>query len=148
MKVKNLKVGLRVQVKHKNHVGFYSDYAGEFGVITKIDADSLLDVRVEFDDGDYDWGNHKGIKRAPVEVTEDEVQAPQTIGVGSRVRLKSDKVLGFLAGDVGTVKDFDSDGDAVVHFDVARNGWESAHYGIPELHGLYVLPEHLEVISD
>lgn len=151
MKVKNLEIGTQVQVKAEGHKGFWDSSAGKLGTIVDIDIPSGLNVRVEFDDGSFDWGNHKGIKRAPVESAEPEVQEPSTpasVEVGSRVRLKQDKVLGFLEGDVGTVKDIDRDGDAVVHFDVARNGWESNALGIPDLHGLFVIPAHLEVITD
>lgn len=152
MKVKNLVIGLRVQVK-REHTAFFSCYAGKLGTIVDIDIPSGLDVRVEFDDGSFDWGNHKGIKRAPVESAEPEVQEPSTpasVKVGSRVRLKMDKILGFLEGDVGTVTAFDSADTAVVYFDVARNGWGGTNdaYGIPNLHGLFVNPEHLEVIAD
>jgi len=153
MKVKNLVVGLRVQVKREHHTAFFSCYAGKLGTIVDIDIPSGLNVRVEFDDGSFDWGNHKGIKRAPVEPTEPEVQEPSTpasVEVGSRVRLKQAEILGFLEGDVGTAKYLDSDGTFAVHFDVARNGWGSPNndFGIPDLHGLWVDPDDLEVIAD
>ena len=139
MKIKNLGMGLRVQVKDVcRGKGFYSHNAGKFGTVIGIDVPSSLDVQVQYDDGGTEWGNHKGIRI---------VSKPNTIEVGSRVRLLEDRVLGFLAGDVGTVIAFDRDGDVVVYFDVARNGWESREYNIPDLHGLYVPPKYLEVIT-
>ena len=142
MKVKNLVIGLRVQVKETGYKGFFSASAGKFGVIKQIDVPHSLDVQIEYEDGAFEWGNHKGIKHAPVEHS-----TQPSVGVGSRVRLLEDRVLGFLAGDVGTVIAFDRDGDVVVYFDVARNGWESREYSIPDLHGLYVPPKYLEVIT-
>lgn len=207
MKFKNLKTGLRVQVKTKNHAGFFEESAGKFGTIVGFDADSLLDVQIKYDDGSIESGNHAGIKRFKgvplqdlkvgdrVEILDNPtiyfydlnrgrigtvthldpdsaldvrvefdnggvdwgnhseirvVNEPEAIKVGTRVRLKQDKVLGFLAGDVGTVKHLDYDGTFAVHFDVARNGWGSPNndHGIPDLHGLWVHPDDLEVIPN
>lgn len=140
MKAKNLEIGLRVQVKSKNFVGFCSWHAGKFGTIVDIDKDSRLDVRVEFDDGDDGWGNHEGIKRVKLTL--------QDVKVGDRVRLLKDAVLGFLAGDVGIVKLVSPSGIVAVHFDEARDGWVDADLGIPDLHGLYVDLDLLEFITD
>lgn len=140
MKVKNLEIGLRVQVKPEGHKYFYKTSAGEFGTIVAIDVPSDFDVKVQYDDGGSEWGNHKGIKQVKTE--------PADIKVGDRVRLKSNDMLGFLAGDVGTVKHIATDGAAAVYFDVARNGWRDQEYGIPDLHGLWVGSENLEVITD
>ena len=209
MKIKNLEVGLRVKVKATNHEGFYSWSKGKCGVIDAIDDGSFFDVRIKYDDGDSEWGNHKGIKRADKGVSSlDDVQvgdhveildkrlsaffdsnkgrvgtvtrldpdsgplnvkvefddgdtdwgnhkdirivtkSTPKIVVGTRVRLKQDQMLGFREGDVGTVKHLDIDGTLAVHFDVARNGWDSEHYGIPNLHGLWVYLDDLEVITD
>lgn len=205
MKVKNLVIGLRVQVKAKNHTGFFEDSAGKFGTIVSIDECSHLDVKIKYEDGGYEWGNSKGIKQfkgtplqdlkvgdrveildkrltaffdsnrgrvgtvvkldpdstldVRVEFAEGDVDwgnhkdvrvvaIPCTIKVGDRVRLVENQVLGFLAGDVGTVKHVDSSVTALVHFDVPRNGFKSQEYGIPDLQGLYVNPEQLEVITN
>ena len=204
MKVKNLEIGLPVQVKAKNHTGFFEDSAGKFGTIVAIDECSHLDVKIKYEGGGHEWGNRKGIKQfkgtplqdlkvgdrveildkrltaffdsnkgrtgtvvkldpdctldVRVEFAEGAVDwgnhkdvrvvtAPSTIKVGTRVRLLEDHMFGFVAGDVGTVKHVDS-ATATVHFDLARNGWESQEYGIPDLHGLYVNPEDLKVITD
>ena len=205
MKVKNLAIGLRVKVKAKNHSGFFEDSAGKFGTIVYTDEVSHLDVKIKYDDGGTEWGNHKGIKQVQgtplqdlrvgdrVEILDKRVTSffdsnkgrigtvthldpdstldvrvefddggvdwgnhkdvrvvtiPCTIKVGDRVRLLEGQVLGFLAGDVGTVKHVDSSVTALVHFDVPRNGFKSQENGIPDLQGLYVNPDYLEVITD
>lgn len=140
MKVKNLEIGLRVQVKAKNHSGFFEASAGKFGTIVGIDDGSHLDVKIKYDDGVFEWGNHKGIKRFKTE--------PNSIKVGTRVRLVENYMCGFLEGDVGTVKYIESADSVVVHFDVARHGWGSEEYGIPDNHGLWVDPDLLEIITD
>ena len=66
--------------------------------------------------------------------------------VGQRVQLKRNDVLGFKAGDVGTIKAVDGKYYAV-HFDIARDGWERENLGIPDLHGLYVSPEDLRKVK-
>lgn len=207
MKVKNLEIGLRVQVKAKNHVGFFSENAGKFGTILDIDDGTYLDVKVKYDDGIVEWGNHDGIKRANkglssvsdlkvgdrVEILHKRLTAffysnkgrigtvthldpdstldvrvefadgdtdwgnhsdirvvtePNSIEVGTRVRLVKDDMFGFLKGDTGTVKYIASDDSLVVHFDVARHGWDSEEYGIPDNHGLWVSRDSLEIITD
>lgn len=202
MKFKNLEIGLRVQVKSKNHTGFFEDSAGKFGTIVGIDEGSHLDVKIKYEGGGHEWGNRKGIKQVQgtplqalkvgdrVEILDKRITAffdsnkgrigtvthldpdstldvrvefadgdtdwgnhidvrvvtePSTIKVGTRVRLLEANCLGFLAGDVGTVKCTTS---GLVHFDVPRNGFQSQEYSIPDLHGLYVNPELLEVITD
>lgn len=67
--------------------------------------------------------------------------------IGQRVQLKHDEMLGFRAGDVGTIKGVDGRHYAV-HFDIARNGWESKSLSIPDLHGLYVDPEDLRKVKE
>ena len=67
--------------------------------------------------------------------------------VGQRVQLKRDDILGFRAGDVGTIKAVDGMHYAV-HFDIARDGWEREDLGIPDLHGLYVYPEDLRKVKE
>lgn len=71
----------------------------------------------------------------------------KTESIGQRVQLKRDDMLGFKAGDVGTIKDT-YDGTYTVHFDVAREGWGSEDLGIPDLHGLYVRPEDLRKVQE
>ena len=66
--------------------------------------------------------------------------------IGQRVQLKHDDMLGFRAGDVGTIKAVDGK-NYTVHFDIARDGWESESLGIPDLHGLYVDPEDLRKVN-
>lgn len=66
--------------------------------------------------------------------------------VGQRVQLKRNYILGFRAGDVGTIKAVDGTMYAV-HFDIARNGWFKESLGIPDLHGLYVYPEDLRKVN-
>lgn len=62
MKKSNLAVGTKVQVKSDSG-RFYSGHAGELGEITCVDeSGSDLNVKVEFEDGDTDWGNHKDLK--------------------------------------------------------------------------------------
>ena len=67
--------------------------------------------------------------------------------IGQRVQLKRDDMLGFKAGDVGTIKGVYNSSYAV-HFDIARNGWECKSIGIPDLHGLYVYPEDLRKVRE
>ena len=67
--------------------------------------------------------------------------------VGQRVQLKRDDILGFKAGDVGTIKGVDGKHYAV-HFDIARDGWERDDLDIPDLHGLYVDPEDLRKVRE
>ena len=67
--------------------------------------------------------------------------------IGQRAQLKRDEMLGFKAGDVGTIKAVDGEHYAV-HFDIARNGWEHESLGIPDLHGLYVYPEDLRKVRE
>ena len=67
--------------------------------------------------------------------------------VGQRVQLKRNCVLGFKAGDVGTIKAVDGKYYAV-HFDIARDGWERENLGIPDLHGLYIPPEDLRKVKE
>lgn len=67
--------------------------------------------------------------------------------IGQRVQLKRDDMLGFRAGDVGTIKGIDGR-HYTVHFDVARDGWSRVDLGIPDLHGLYVDPEDLRKIKE
>ena len=67
--------------------------------------------------------------------------------IGQRVQLKRDEILGFKAGDVGTIKDVNGE-DYTVHFDIARNGWGCESLGIPDLHGLYVPPEYLRKVQE
>lgn len=67
--------------------------------------------------------------------------------IGQRVQLKRDDMLGFKAGDVGTIKAVDGVMYAV-HFDIARNGWFKKSLGIPDLHGLYVYPEDLRKVKE
>lgn len=204
MKVKNLKIGTKVQVKSKNHVGFFESSAGKFGTIVDIDDGSYLDVKIRYEYGGTEWGNHKGIKRFKtdlqsvkvgdrVEILDDRatyffesnrgrigtvtrldpdstldvkvefddgdtdwgnhsdvrvVTTPEAIKVGDRVRLVENYMCGFLKGDTGTVKYIDSDDTVAVHFDVARHGWDSEEYGIPDNHGLWVGRDSLEVIAD
>lgn len=67
MKFKNVKVGQTVKVKKSNTATgqFYNEYTGKTGVVDRVDShcdrDSLT-IRVEFEDGDEDWGNHKDLK--------------------------------------------------------------------------------------
>ena len=71
----------------------------------------------------------------------------KTKNVGQRVQLKRDDMLGFKAGDLGTIKAVD-DKHYTVHFDIARDGWRKEHLGIPDLHGLYVDPKDLRKVKE
>ena len=71
----------------------------------------------------------------------------KTKNIGQRVQLKRGDMLGFRAGDVGTIKGV-AGGLYAVHFDIAREGWEHDDLGIPELHGLYVYPEDLRKVKE
>ena len=66
--------------------------------------------------------------------------------IGQRVQLKRDGMLGFKAGDVGTIKAVVGKYYAV-HFDIARDGWFEEDLGIPDLHGAYVYPEGLRKVK-
>ena len=104
MKVKNLEIGLRVQVKAKNHVGFFSDGAGKFGTIVDIDEVSHLDVKIKYEDGGTEWGNHDGIKRFKTNF--------QDVKVGDRVEILGDRTTYFFnsnIGRIGTVTRLDPD---------------------------------------
>lgn len=137
-KLQDVKVGDRVEILDDRATYFYDSNRGRIGTVTKLDPDSSLDVKVEFDDGDTDWGNHSDVR---------VVTAPDSIKVGDRVRLVENHMCGFLEGDVGTVKYIDTDDSLAIHFDVARHGWDAEQYGIPDGHGLWVSRDSLEVIA-
>ncbi len=67
--------------------------------------------------------------------------------IGQRVQLKRDDMLGFRAGDVGTIKAVDAL-HYIVHFDIAREGLRRDDLGIPDLHGLYVAPKNLRKVLE
>lgn len=67
--------------------------------------------------------------------------------IGQRVQLKRNDIVGFRAGDVGTIKAVDGRRYAV-HFDIARYGWKLEDLGIPDLHGLFVDPEDLRQVKE
>lgn len=71
----------------------------------------------------------------------------KTKNIGQRVQLKRDDMLGFKAGDVGTIKGV-NDSSYAVHFDIARDGWFREDLGIPDLHGLHVDPEDLRKVKE
>lgn len=67
MKFKNVKVGQTVKVKKSNSTEgqFNNEHTGKTGKVECIDYDcdrDSLTIRVEFEDGDIDWGNHKDLK--------------------------------------------------------------------------------------
>ena len=63
------------------------------------------------------------------------------------MQLKRDAMLGFEAGDVGTIKAVDGE-YYLVHFDIARRGLRRDDLGIPDLHGLYTEPWHLRKVKE
>jgi len=68
MKHKNVKVGQTVKVKKTFNTTSYSfepKSQGRVGTVDDVEPlgyDGNLTVRVEFPDGDSDWGHHKDIK--------------------------------------------------------------------------------------
>lgn len=67
MKFKNVKVGQTVKVKKSNTVKgqFYNEHTGKIGIVDVVDSycdRGSLTIRVEFEDGGIDWGNHKDLK--------------------------------------------------------------------------------------
>lgn len=64
MKLKNVKVGQFIKVKSATST-FEHQYIGSYGTVVYIEDvayEGDLTVRVQFPDGDCDWGNHKDIK--------------------------------------------------------------------------------------
>ena len=60
MKIEDLKIGMKVKVVADN--GFYYYNVGKVGFISELDEGSGSDVKVIFEDGTCDWGNHAGIE--------------------------------------------------------------------------------------
>ena len=122
MKVKNLVVGLRVQVKAKGHAGFFSWNAGKFGTIVGIDDGDSHDVQVQYEDGRTEWGNHKGIKRV-------KGVSLQDLKVGDRVEILDKRSTAFYdsnKGRIGTVTRLDPTSetlDVKVEFDDDDTDW-------------------------
>lgn len=65
MKLKNCVVGQRVQVKSEQRTGsgvFYGDLQGECGTIVDV-RDAPYTVKVKFDNGREDSGNHTNLRK-------------------------------------------------------------------------------------
>lgn len=68
MKLKNVEVGQSVKVKNTAS-SFVSRYKGAYGTVVYVEDSTYkgyLTVRVQFSDGECDWGSHKDIK--PIEL--------------------------------------------------------------------------------
>lgn len=68
MKLKNVKVGQFVKVKSTAST-FKHQHIGAYGTVVyveSLDYSGALTVKVQFQDGLYDWGSHKDIK--PIKV--------------------------------------------------------------------------------
>lgn len=65
MKLKNCVVGQRVQVKQNQQLGsgvFYGGLVGESGTIIAVET-GKYDVKVKFDNGREDEGNHTNLRK-------------------------------------------------------------------------------------
>ena len=64
MKLENVKVGMDVLVKRKFSSDFFVYNRGKIGFVTDLTPDDDdLNVRVKFEDGRYNWGHYKDLKR-------------------------------------------------------------------------------------
>lgn len=64
MKLKNVKVGQFIKVKSTAST-FEHNHIGAYGTVIRVEDASYtgdLTVRVRFQDGGLDWGNHEDIK--------------------------------------------------------------------------------------
>lgn len=64
MKFKNVEVGQSVKVKNTAST-FKYQYIGSYGTVVYVEDSTYegdLTVKVQFSDGECDWGSHKDIK--------------------------------------------------------------------------------------
>lgn len=64
MKLKNVKIGMKVQVKENADLidNWTSSSKGRIGEVLAIDT-SVCPVLVQFEDGCQEWGGHKGLRK-------------------------------------------------------------------------------------
>ena len=67
MKLKNVKIGMKVQVKENADLidNWYSSSKCRIGEVLDIDT-SVCPVLVLFEDGYQEWGGHKGLRKIKV----------------------------------------------------------------------------------
>ena len=65
MKLKNVKIGMKVQVKEDDGLSdTWSSSKGRIGEVIRIDtSDNLLTVLVCYESGGTEWGGHKGLRK-------------------------------------------------------------------------------------
>ena len=63
MKLKNVKVGMKVQVKENAYLidNWTSSSKGRIGEVIRIDT--IDNILVRFEDGRQEWGGHKGLRK-------------------------------------------------------------------------------------
>ena len=67
MKLKNVEIGMKVQVKENANLidNWTSSSKGRIGEVLDIDT-SVCPVLVRFEDGRQEWGGHKGLRKIKV----------------------------------------------------------------------------------
>ena len=66
MKLKNVKIGMKVQVKEDADLidNWYSSSKGRVGEVIRTDtSDNLFTVSVRYEVGETEWGGHKGLRK-------------------------------------------------------------------------------------
>lgn len=67
MKLKNVRVGMKVQVKENADLrgNWYTDTTGRIGEVLGVDISDNCPVLVlvRFEDGYEEWGGHKGLRK-------------------------------------------------------------------------------------
>ena len=69
MKLKNVKIGMKVQVKENADLidNWYSSSRGCIGEVIRTDTtDNTCPVLVLFEDGYQEWGGYKGLRKIKV----------------------------------------------------------------------------------
>ena len=69
MKLKNVKIGMKVQVKENANLidNWYSSSKCRIGEVIRIDTtDNTCPVLVLFEDGFREWGGNKGLRKVKV----------------------------------------------------------------------------------
>lgn len=66
MKLKNVKIGMKVQVKHNANIisNWYDCSVDAVGVVVGVDSSGHpCSVQIEYEDERKEWGNHKGLRK-------------------------------------------------------------------------------------
>ena len=66
MKLKNVKIGMKVQVKENANLidNWFFSSRGRIGEVIRIDtSDNLFTVLVCYEGGGTEWGSHKGLRK-------------------------------------------------------------------------------------